>query len=251
MVAVEGIFGRAPSLTPSRRPRLAHFCSPLASVSPKLPPKRPFRPQASPSPSPASEELPASFRLPSPPPNADLYLQAQEATLISNRDALAAQVEWREGGTDGTRLIRWRGSEQSGSGGEVWIDRYAEPLGAPQEGRKLTRHATRSYDALNLLDALPPHTPRSRSPSPALSVGFSDLPSDSEEMFYFDPTTREEIGREKKRRKLEDGREERLRLIREREEDERRADEVRFGLSVSSPLGVCYDMSNCAVAGEI
>lgn len=85
----------------------------------------------------------------------------------------------------------------------------------------------RSYDALNLLDAVPPRAVAVDPPSPTLSAGFSDLPSDSEEMFYFDADTREEIGREKKRRKMDEGREERLRALRVQEEAERVADEVR------------------------
>ncbi|KAK4705680.1 hypothetical protein P7C70_g508, partial [Phenoliferia sp. Uapishka_3] len=180
-------------------------------------PKRPHRSRQarSPSPNEASSSTTA-YRLSSPPPNSDLHLRAEEATLISARhDTIAAQVEWREelqeefaaagGMEDGkrskTRMIRWTGVADGEAKG-VWIDRY---------------------DALNLLDAVPPSA--NEPPSPTLSAGFSDLPSDNEEMFYFDAETREEIEREKKRRKLNEGREERLRAIKEQEEAARIADE--------------------------
>ncbi|KAL8281533.1 hypothetical protein RQP46_006217 [Phenoliferia psychrophenolica] len=148
-------------------------------------------------------------RLPTPPPHSELYLRAQEASLITNHDAVAAQVEWRVGlgeGEEGTggaaksRMINWKGDGAPAAG--VWIDRY---------------------DALNLLEAVPP--PSADPPSPTLSAGFSDLPSDSEEMFYFDADTREDIGRQKKRRKMDEGREERLRALKDKEEAERVADE--------------------------
>ncbi|KAM0746896.1 hypothetical protein T439DRAFT_329169 [Meredithblackwellia eburnea MCA 4105] len=94
-------------------------------------------------------------------------------------------------------MIRWSGGEG------VWIDRY---------------------DALNLLQSLPgapgaSHPPPT-SPTALSDTGFSDLPSDSEEMFYFDVQERDEIARKKKRRKLEAGREDRLKALRDLEDAE-------------------------------
>lgn len=82
------------------------------------------------------------------------------------------------------------------------------------------------YDVLNLLTSLPTFL---SPPSPATTTetrgqqeeederGFTDLGSDSEELFYFIPSERATIARQKKRIKLEYAREERLKA-KEREE---------------------------------
>lgn len=86
------------------------------------------------------------------------------------------------------------------------------------------------YDILNLLDELPTVIPI----SPTRSDGFSDLPSDGEEMFYFEQNVREEIEREKKKKRLESARIERMRLIEEREDVAVLSDQVSSSLT-SSP----------------
>jgi len=71
------------------------------------------------------------------------------------------------------------------------------------------------YDARLLLDSLPlPHTRRS-SPEPSSPGGWSDLPSDSEDTFFFSPQEAEDYHREKRRRVIERSREERLKALRE------------------------------------
>ncbi|KAK4058223.1 hypothetical protein OIO90_000962 [Microbotryomycetes sp. JL221] len=117
-----------------------------------------------------------------------VYVMAHEATLIKGHEALARQTE--DPTAPGTRLIKWSG--QTDHEQPVWIDKY---------------------DALNLLPTLPFSLEQS-PPSPApSSTGFSDMPSDSEELFYFDQQTREDIARDKKRRRLERERDERIRQI--------------------------------------
>ncbi|GAA5887565.1 hypothetical protein JCM5296_002620 [Sporobolomyces johnsonii] len=181
------------------------------------PPKRRRSPSRSPSPA-----LPAHLltSLPSTTGAADpalshLFIQAHEATLIRGQDELARLMESRA--QENGRLGRWAGSrgEVDGEGEEkeegegVWVDRY---------------------DILNLLPSLPPHLAsrlasssslppplRTRTPSPALSAGFSDLPSDHEELFYFDELERDEIARKKKRRRMDDERTERVRLLEARD----------------------------------
>lgn len=69
------------------------------------------------------------------------------------------------------------------------------------------------YDARLLLDALPVH---SRSENATQSVpdtrgGWSDIPSDSEDTFFFSPEEAEDFRREKKRRLLDQNREQRVR----------------------------------------
>ena len=94
------------------------------------------------------------------------------------------------------------------------------------------------YDVLNLLGGLPMHLPRSPGadpPSPTASVGFSDLPSDSEEMFYFSAAERDEITRKKKRRRLEEGRNERMRALEAEEQAAQPAAETEVCLYVAVP----------------
>jgi len=72
--------------------------------------------------------------------------------------------------------------------------------------------------------SFPPTSLRNRSPSPVQSdTGFSDLPSDHEEEFYFrqlPAEEKEELEKKRKRRKLELGREERMKQLEDREKAE-------------------------------
>ncbi|KAK4054704.1 hypothetical protein OIV83_000628 [Microbotryomycetes sp. JL201] len=118
-------------------------------------------------------------------------VHAHEAALIRGHDRLVSQTERHD--VPNTRLVQWTGS-LPGDERPVWLDKY---------------------DALNLLQNLPlPQAP----PSPVLSDGFSDLASDSEELFYFDEATRQEIAQGKKRRRLEIGREHRMRELAKQQE---------------------------------
>lgn len=70
------------------------------------------------------------------------------------------------------------------------------------------------YDALNLLDSLPSDLCTSSVTSfDKDEQGFSDLGSDSEEMFYFQPDERAAIIKEIKRRKLYAAREARINAL--------------------------------------
>jgi hypothetical protein len=78
-----------------------------------------------------------------------------------------------------------------------------------------------------LLDILPSH---SRSANSAQSVldspgGWSDLPSDSEDTFFFSPEEAEDFRREKRRRLLDQNREERLRARRIEDGESSEADD--------------------------
>jgi hypothetical protein len=70
------------------------------------------------------------------------------------------------------------------------------------------------YDALNLLDSLPSDSSTSLVTAfDKDEQGFSDLGSDSEEMFYFQPDERAAIINEIKRRKLDAAREARINAL--------------------------------------
>lgn len=116
---------RSPPRGPVGTPRLAPQLLARASLKPEhrwmnQPSSNKRSRGASP---PASEQL---LRLPSPPPNADLYLQAQEADLIYGHDDIAAQVEGRERVVPGGRMLRWGGELPDDEDG-VWIDRRVLP----------------------------------------------------------------------------------------------------------------------------
>ncbi|KAF9044560.1 hypothetical protein BDZ89DRAFT_1059041 [Hymenopellis radicata] len=94
---------------------------------------------------------------------------------------------------------------------EVWVDRY---------------------DARLLLDSFHVNDPKGvdiRSESPA---GWSDLPSDSEDTFFFSPEETDDYRREKRRRLMGQAREERLRA---RIEEDGEGDEDLWGGSDEEP----------------
>jgi hypothetical protein len=72
------------------------------------------------------------------------------------------------------------------------------------------------YDARLLLDALPvnPRFIDATKIVPDSPGGWSDLPSDSEDAFFFSPEEAEDFRRDKKRKLLDQNREERLRARR-------------------------------------
>ena len=88
------------------------------------------------------------------------------------------------------------------------------------------------YDARLLLDTLPNQNPKiptqsTVSKEPDSPTGWSDLPSDTEDTFFFTPDETEDFRREKRRRLLERAREERLKARMEEDhvEDEENQEE--------------------------
>ncbi|TCD66057.1 hypothetical protein EIP91_001865 [Steccherinum ochraceum] len=150
--------------------------------------------------------------------NPSLFIQAHEADVLSGSQAFqlarSLAVEVLPSGEKhvGDALIRLnvgfvqRDRDENGKivseGGkhDVWVDRY---------------------DARLLLDALPslPHEtdPDDGRLSPA---GWSDLPSDSEDTFFLTRDETEDYHREKRRKVLENLREERMRALREERDDD-------------------------------
>ncbi|GAA5922240.1 uncharacterized protein JCM15063_003229 [Sporobolomyces koalae] len=185
--------------------------------------KRP-RARHSVSPPPEAHYLASFSHAPQVVPSAhDLSIQAHEATLIPGYDHLAQEIETTR--ELGGRLAPWPGDER------VSIDRRNDP--------ETDRSVASRYDILNLITSLPPRLPFSNPTSfPPISfqnlpvsttddsleleldVGFSDLGSDHEEEFYFRQMSRQErdeLDKKRKRRRLERGREERIKLLEQHE----------------------------------
>lgn len=87
------------------------------------------------------------------------------------------------------------------------------------------------YDARLLLDALPSFTapPQVQEAGRLSPTGWSDLPSDSEDTFFLNREEIEDYRRDKRRKVLENLREERLRALREEREEEEAPNEDPWG----------------------
>ncbi|SCV68824.1 BQ2448_945 [Microbotryum intermedium] len=157
---------------------------------------------------------PSISHTPDPRALSHLYLVAHEASLIRGHPHLAKSVQVPTSSSPGassteanrpTRMMKWDAGSSSGFNEDqdqqeqvIWIDRY---------------------DALNLLSSLPILVP-STTPLLPSDIGFDDLADDAEEMFYFLPEEREMIERERKRKRLELGREERIKALEEKAQED-------------------------------
>ncbi|GAA5979923.1 hypothetical protein JCM10908_001466 [Rhodotorula pacifica] len=172
----------------AKRPRQRQTASPERSASPTLPLHLYTSLPANASSSSSSSFTTAASRDPALAHLALHAIEAREATLL---DPAGERVE-RE------RVV-WTG----------WVNGDDEPR----------RVETDRYDILHLLPSIPQSsnastsTPTSRTAPPfELSSGFDDLPSDHEELFFLNSKTeREDIERRKKRRRIEEERERRVR----------------------------------------
>ncbi|KAF9267142.1 hypothetical protein L218DRAFT_720913 [Marasmius fiardii PR-910] len=148
------------------------------------------------------------------PQDPNLFIQAHEADIVRGPQAkvVAASLEVRGDGVVGDGLIQLLGESKSkfvvndededvreagSSGSEIWVDRYDARLLLDREEieklRQLQRHL------------------QDTSNRPSSPGGWSDLPSDTEDTFFFSAEETEDYRREKRRRLLEKSREERLR----------------------------------------
>ncbi|CUA78509.1 hypothetical protein RSOLAG22IIIB_07123 [Rhizoctonia solani] len=137
--------------------------------------------------SPPSSELPLHAR--------PLRIQAYEAELVRNRPNLSDQLESRTEGGNRGGLIRWGDHD-------IWVDRFDVRL------------------LLESLDNIA--TPASIQPGslsePPADVGWDDLPSDAEDTFFLTPKEVDEYQHDKRRKMLEQGRQDRLRALAEADE---------------------------------
>jgi len=111
-----------------------------------------------------------------------LHIQAYEADI--HRNPASARSLEVNGLHVGDALIK-----HSTGDSEIWLDRY---------------------DARLILDSSSTHLGERRSSSPS---GWSDIPSDTEDTFFFSRVEAEDYRRDKRRRLLESAHEERLRAL--------------------------------------
>ncbi|KAG0692974.1 hypothetical protein DFH29DRAFT_966425 [Suillus ampliporus] len=157
-------------------------------------------------------------------PDLSLSIQAYEATIIRGPQSLSTALSLEAPdpptlGVDvndpqiGSALIQWGASTrnfltlnsdssfpEASDNKATWVDRY---------------------DVRLLLDSLPKHASSNASQPRSLSpTGWSDLPSDTEDTFFFTPHEIEDYRREKRRRLIDRNREERLRALAATDESE-------------------------------
>ncbi|POW05409.1 hypothetical protein PSHT_10765 [Puccinia striiformis] len=164
---------------------------------------------------------------PSLPSKDDRDQEDQDRLLIRNlasvrgRAVLGVQCESRCDEIEGGRLIK--------------LNTDYHHLQQQEKKHKNKKHFPSrtpfGYDARLLLSPPSSHStlsnlqPQITSPPPLSPTGYSDLPSDHEEMFYFEPEERHEIAQKKLRRKRDDERSVRIKL---REEEDRYSKDVRL-----------------------
>ncbi|GAA6059075.1 hypothetical protein JCM10212_002046 [Sporobolomyces blumeae] len=183
-----------------------------------------------------------------------LAVEAHEATLLPREYAHLAR-ETLSTKDEGGRLAKWHGTQDE-MDEPIWVDRYdilnllstlpsnlvssthPHPSTTASRSAQLhlkTRGAARRDDPrteASVFNAATTTTTteskeggsrdaRGRDEDEEDEVGFSDLGSDHEELFYFTPSERAEVERVKKRRRLERGREERIRELDRRDQAER------------------------------
>ncbi|KIP02096.1 hypothetical protein PHLGIDRAFT_96364 [Phlebiopsis gigantea 11061_1 CR5-6] len=162
-------------------------------------------------------------------PDASLFIQAHEADIIRGPRGHAASLALETRTVDGQvvggeALMRWGGESEAKNGddGDGFVD---VQISLDLQRNKANAEYDR-YDARLLLDAW--ETQPSVPPPDCMSpTGWSDLPSDTEDMFFLSPDEIEDYHRDKRRRMIERGREERLKAMKteEDENEEREGDE--------------------------
>jgi len=184
-----------------------------------------------------------------------LYIQAYEADLVrggSHAKSAAQSLEVVEYNgylgevtpKIGSALIRlgWGGGDTTAGSsftGKRYRDGDEDDLLPPVPGMQDTEIPiwVDRYDARLLLDTLP-YQPKVvvPSPQPDSPSGWSDLPSDTEDTFFFTPDETEDFRREKRRRLIEQTREERLKARMEEDDvDDDEENEDVWGGSDEEP----------------
>ncbi|KAG2119284.1 hypothetical protein DEU56DRAFT_974808 [Suillus clintonianus] len=153
-----------------------------------------------------------------------LSIQAYEATIIRGSQSLSTALSLEAphhstleaDASDpqiGNALIQWGAST-----------RNFQPLNSDSSFPEVSDDKATwvdRYDARLLLDALPEHASSSASQPRSLSpTGWSDLPSDTEDLFFFTPHEIEDYRREKRRRLIDRNREDRLKALAATDESE-------------------------------
>ncbi|OCH85857.1 hypothetical protein OBBRIDRAFT_784227 [Obba rivulosa] len=182
------------------------------------------------------------------PPAIDpgLYIQAHEADIVRGPQAwdaarsLEVKITEENGKRvvrPGSALIQWKPSRGQN---DVWEeDEYMSLVGKDAEREQEQDSEgiwVDRYDARLLLDTLPEAPPASTISPPGSPSGWSDLPSDAEDTFFFSRAEADDFRREKRRRLIDQSREERLRALHaEAGEDDDGAPAERWGGSDEEP----------------
>ena len=90
-------------------------------------------------------------------------------------------------------------------------------------------HAYTRYDARLLLEPTSIAPALAKQSAELFSDGWSDLPSDTEDTFFFSRDEAEGYHREKRRRMIDQGREERLRALQDADGEEETREEDEWG----------------------
>ncbi|KAJ6510596.1 hypothetical protein C8R45DRAFT_392869 [Mycena sanguinolenta] len=171
-------------------------------------------------------------------PDPALFIQAYEAEIIRGPQAKQAAES-----LDATQYLL-NPSDRAGPGGLIQWNSAGSHIPAAFPSDADDRNFASSsrdkvtnkpvwvdrYDARLLLESLPKLTPTLSPPSP---TGWSDLPSDTEDTFFFLPPEAEDYRQEKRRKLMDQAREERLRA--RRAEDGEPEDEDVWGGSDEEP----------------
>ncbi|EJF62065.1 hypothetical protein DICSQDRAFT_180388 [Dichomitus squalens LYAD-421 SS1] len=181
-------------------------------------------------------------------PDTVLFIQAYEADIIRGPQATAAakSLEFRAAGEGdqpgdvGDGLILWGSRVElpaydvSSNESMTWSQRSDGAPSDRSEGRGLW---VDRYDARLLLESLPNISSQPEAISRASSPGgWSDLPSDAEDTFFFTAEETEDYRRDKRRRVMDRDREARLRAIRAEDgSDEERDPKESWGGSDEEP----------------
>ncbi|KAF8634674.1 hypothetical protein AX15_000775 [Amanita polypyramis BW_CC] len=153
---------------------------------------------------------------PASAPDPRLFVVAHEADIVRGPQATLAAKALEVGDA----LIRWGASSDSGRLSAFLHDMDEDDYRVREsEGTQREIWVDR-YDARLLLDALPPVQPVPQPPRAESPSGWSDLPSDTEDTFFFSPDEVEDYRREKRRRTLDKAYEERLKARMAEDEDE-------------------------------
>ncbi|EGN97641.1 hypothetical protein SERLA73DRAFT_161591 [Serpula lacrymans var. lacrymans S7.3] len=163
-------------------------------------------------------------------PDPALIIQAHEGDVVRGPQARLAALSLEVGpGHVGSALIKWGAHDDP-----TYFRREQSPSDIERDEDQRESIWVDRYDARLLLDDLPEPSlsaqVRSHSPS-----GWSDLPSDTEDTFFFSPDEAEDYRREKRRRLIDQSREERLRALREEEGPEEEEDADTWGGSDEEP----------------
>ncbi|KAG1734931.1 uncharacterized protein EDB91DRAFT_1146053 [Suillus paluster] len=182
-------------------------------------------------------------------PDLSLSIQAYEATVIRGPQSLSTALSLEVPdpptlGADandpqiGSALLQWGTSTRN------FLPFNSDPSFPEASDDKATW--VDRYDARLLLDALPGHASSNASQPRSLSpTGWSDLPSDTEDTFFFAPLEIEDYQREKRRRLIDRNREERLRALAATDESEHSdlwgcSDEEVSGHPLALVVGITY-----------